>query len=198
MRNIIAVTIITYMRNFFGILFDQPCSMLRIFIIFKSILTKDDLIILHNIIVPNTKGPFSLVLIIHIIYNIINLSIFKLKFHKTIIIYKCVYTCCACEDCVCARSVCAASVRRHFLYFFVYFLEKLKLFIRLKIFIWIYRNFNIILKCIICCPSIKHFLLNIIIIIIYLSYNHKVINYHQLNYWFRISLKYTTFLYHHD
>ena len=73
------------MRNFFGILFDQPCSMLRIFIIFKSILTKDDLIILHNIIVPNTKGPFSLVLIIHIIYNIINLSIFKLKFHKTII-----------------------------------------------------------------------------------------------------------------
>lgn len=110
----------------------------------------------------------------------------------------CVYTCCVCEHCVCARSVCAASVRRHFLYFFVYFLEKLKLFIRLKIFIWINQNFNIILKCIICCPSIKHFLLNIVIIIIYLSYNHKVINYHQLNYWFRISLKYTTFLYHHD
>ena len=55
-------------------------SILKIFIISKLILT-----ISHNIIVPNTKGPFSLVLI----YNIINLSTFKLKFHKTVIIHKC-------------------------------------------------------------------------------------------------------------
>ena len=55
-------------------------STLKIFIIFKLILT-----ISHNIIVPNTKGPFSLVLI----YNIINSSACKLKFHKTVIIHKC-------------------------------------------------------------------------------------------------------------
>ena len=63
--------------------------MLKIFIISKLILIKDDLTILHNIIVPNTKGPFSLVLYIKFIYNIINSSTFKLKFHKTVIIHKC-------------------------------------------------------------------------------------------------------------
>ena len=111
----------------------------------------------------------------------------------------CVYTHCACvyTHCVYTRSVYTRSVYtgcvyRHFVYFLtVYFLE---LFLRsmLKIFIRLNQDFNIILKCVICCPFIKHFLLNII-----MSYNHKIINYDQLNYWFHFSLKYTTFLYHH-
>ena len=106
----------------------------------------------------------------------------------------CVCTHCACvyTHCVYTRSVYTGSVYRHFVYFLtVYFLE---LFLRsmLKIFIWLNQDFYRILKCIICCPFIKHFLLNII-----MSYNHKIINYHQLNYWFHFSLKYTTVLYHH-
>ena len=89
----------------------------------------------------------------------------------------CLYTHCVCTHCACVythcvytRSVYTGSVYRHFVYFLtVYFLE---LFLRsmLNIFIWLNQDFYRILKCIICCPFIKHFLLNIII-----SYNYKII-----------------------
>ena len=63
--------------------------MLKIFIHSKLILNKNELTILqylHTIFVPNIEVPFTLVLNIYsILYNIINSSTFKLKFHKTIL-----------------------------------------------------------------------------------------------------------------